>query len=1519
MNENCKSLVLQDKYNIETFLYPAFIFILLHRNGGYKSNAEDRILNGDRTISPELSERPNRVQKEFKYTTPKQGGTRREQYVMKYSSPERTRSGNSMTSHYHGERALSKRSDQSQLGRKKSKDNTKNENDGNRDIIRSSQSCSRMVKSNPILNKTPESNARHMSQKYDLLHKEKGSESQNTRWIASSNRKTPVDNESNHPIHFESNMSPKASVQTQTPKSYTRDLRIETRHARESDHARHSVDNYEDRRIVSPARGEQSNQVVYAERRQIRYRDREFHSPPQLSYERNMEHNYTNKPVFTTHHREPTRNNDHRGAELRLPHAININNQIDMLPHGKEHTKISNYCIDDSFVSPMKRQTQLQGAHQSCSRLPSSPTYRRETDLSDRPSSVFSINQCIENQHSNQSERRSSNQSERRSSNQSERRSNNQSERISSNQSERRSNNQSERRSSTQSERRSKNEPRARVQRHDSRSSETSPILATKARVSSSNKSSTINPIILRQAKTRSSFGLPECNRVSEHQLSAAQMRFRNENKKVSVMERLSPCLTRSNYEESADMYVDRSESPGKGVRRSQGSTSRHLVSNKRCDNTVDMNASLDEINNTTYNKLKSPIHLKEMRDTVHGKNSVLQSPPMSPGKSIRSKSGLISPIQERFKIKHKKSEILTAENLDMLNQSFNDSLIDVSVNRSALNASALGNDSHEKVTQWLCHIEFDEESPNKDCVSDLSAQKRDIGQMHNDRVQMKIESAGNHFYVGSQTDTKGKHHVPDGNRLNHQLKNYSPEGNEKLSRPPSKRFKSCTKEETDDTHKPSTGHIAKGNMHSFSHRFKGMSNKDLMRILSDNSEISTLVSMKPKLGRVEDLQETKNDVMFNSKTVEVSTVLESSMTSIFVNENRLPHAGNEAAYSDKMKQVNSNNLSPYHNDTLGNGSKLPHTGKEAAYLDKMKQINSNSLSPYHNVSVDDRRKLSPKLPLKERYSRQSPYNTTARSDSQINRQSPYNITARSESQINRQPHYNITARSESQINRQSPYNTISRSDNKITRESPYNTTSRSDFQINRQSPYNTTARSDSQMSRQSPCNTSARSDSRINRQSPYNTSARSDSQISSPKSPGRQNGRDPKSKYGDATKSTERCLSYESKKRQQNSSRRNQSVDTDSLNEYCEEGGQERCSCDDIENKHMDLYETFTSENSNHRSPYEKSRYQLQTKTFETRQDSPCTSMSKLKLNTPRSRGHTQERSPLAERGRHFEQIPCKSQTTSSEGEIYEKSDLVSAMSNRDSYDMVHSTISKSVEDKYCSLSSKRIEIVEEIDKKVKHYESGKENFNVSFKTNNQKTKSKKSLFTVSGKTDRDGQRYDTALNTKANNICEPNDCFKIPSPSLVRRQGGSSSSRQRNICNEPNDIIERGRKHLSVGESSKVNLTSKNLKAFQIENCQSFSKGKPDFKSSVQQCVRSERANVNSIPLQSDKHPMGKTQSSGHSEGKKVNPFDYVHSTPIHPGVKFSLNETLSTIFGSEEKEQDQDQDDDVMLIDE
>ena len=60
-----------------------------------------------------------------------------------------------------------------------------------------------------------------------------------------------------------------------------------------------------------------------------------------------------------------------------------------------------------------------------------------------------------------------------------------------------------------------------------------------------------------------------------------------------------------------------------------------------------------------------------------------------------------------------------------------------------------------------------------------------------------------------------------------------------------------------------------------------------------------------------------------------------------------------------------------------------------------------------------------------------------------------------------------------------------------------------------------------------------------------------------------------------------------------------------------------------------------------------------------------------------------------------------------------------------------------------------------------------------------------------------------------------------------------------------------------------------------------------------------------------------LGKTRSLAHSEGKRVNPFDYVHSTPIHPGVKFSLNETLSTIFGSEETEQDQD--DDVMLIDE
>ena len=195
----------------------------------------------------------------------------------------------------------------------------------------------------------------------------------------------------------------------------------------------------------------------------------------------------------------------------------------------------------------------------------------------------------------------------------------------------------------------------------------------------------------------------------------------------------------------------------------------------------------------------------------------------------------LISPIQEKYKVKHKKSELLTLENIDLLNQSFNDGFVNVSQNKSSLNAS-LVNENKQKISEWLENLDCTEDSIHKKCFTES-----DGGNVEVSLDKNKFEDKRN---FENEEYRKGNSHKG----LNRSERDSF---DDSVSKPPSKRFKTGNKD-TDasvkEMHKLSSGFIAKSNQHAFHERFKGMSKREMKAFLeSDESGVSTLIDLKPK------------------------------------------------------------------------------------------------------------------------------------------------------------------------------------------------------------------------------------------------------------------------------------------------------------------------------------------------------------------------------------------------------------------------------------------------------------------------------------------------------------------------------------------------------------------------------------------------------------------------------------------------------------------------------------------------
>ena len=1219
-----------------------------------------------------LSERPNHEQVKSRYNTVDQAYQRTEQYSDKCSNVVKVPTNNFVAAS-HDERVPFQSNNKSKSDRKNSEEKRKNEKFDAKDNIRGSYSCSRILYQDKDRNKSYDSSSKYECLSRRSLHSawdENECGSHNEGWNnreLSSGRKHSADSDSSFRSYaniehyiIEETLSPKASVQTQTTKSYTRDISMGHRYVRGSVNDRQqNFERYEDNKILSSTRSEQGIVTSYAERRQMNSKDKEFLPPLKLSHGR-MNISVNDHKPMSLQSREMNGNCNHREAHLKSPNMTKDSNQIDTQLNSplRFQVKTNRGSYDNAiFVSP----TRCQKTCESGSQIFSPPAYRKVNISGSVNSEFIPLGQCQKKQNGVTSEYDSITESNIM--------------------------------SPTQYERKSERD-----------------LFSTNTKYSVKDK-------------------------VYRNNMAVPVQQLRTENIKMSFCESPNKYHVCNHNEKQFDTSTEECKKLNKEKSRYPESLSKYMVSDSQHKLREDlMTSPLNKRNISSCNTdlLKSPIYSNNSGGYENQKESHMKSP--SSSQEIRLKSQLISPIQDRFRTKHKRSEILTAENLDLLNQSFNDSFMNVSVNQSSLNAS-LGNEKHEKVTQWLCHLESDEESPNKISLSaKVSVRKPEI------RMQVKDKSGSpaNGLHGEGKIDSEINSHVLDGNNkrnTNHQFTDSVCFFDQKLSRPPSRRFKTFSKESV-DTHKPSTGYIAKGTTPCFPHKFKGMSNKELMRILtSDTSEISNLVSLKSKSGNLSDLQQTKDDI------------------SDF-------RAGQQFLVTQK---------------------ELTESMKKS--VSRIQQTNTDTPSPYCCLSGDDRRKLSPKLPVRDKTPRQTPYSALTRSD----------------------------------------YQTLSPSLSKQEHKD--------------------------------------------------------------------RNG--VKSKHREITSTTENFSSYEMENKKQNFVRQSAKyTDTDSINEYCEEGGQERCCCDDIENKHMDLYDSFSSvETSNFRSPHLQSRYEFQSKNFENNnQASPCTSMSKLKLNTPRSRRYHQERSPLADRGlsRHTEQETHQHQQEAYSEQVLNKYDRVVTAHDKNTHYGRFCTDLRCTEDKIGTVSSEIIGTVQKLGMTYKNHESEKENFqDVSFGSNHCKIKSKKSLLTVSSKTGTDNYMVARESNRDVSNF-ETDNCFKVPMSSpVIEKQNSSTVIRNDRFINrQVSGHNQRGNHLNNVAERSKM----EKVKNTETRNVRPVSKRNASVGISKQSISRPER--------------------------RFVNQFDYVHSTPIHPGVKFSLNETLSTIVGSEDTEQE---DDDVMLIDE
>ena len=781
--------------------------------------------------------------------------------------------------------------------------------------------------------------------------------------------------------------------------------------------------------------------------------------------------------------------------------------------------------------------------------------------------------------------------------------------------------------------------------------------------------------------------------------------------------------------------------------------------------------------------------------------------------------SQLISPIQERFKTR---SEVLTAENLDMLNQSFNDSYINISQNQSALNVS-MAEENKEKISQWLDMLESSEEALNDVCFPKAVTQSHETKFEPRGQGRIKQDKQHNMSHLQNQSEVL---------RLENEFQKSDVEkftsSNEDISdirvtKPPSKRFKVSNKDDTFDIHKPSTGYIAKANAQSVHHRFKGMTNKELKAFLtSDDSGVSTLVSIKPKQAYMIDTQQNK----FNK-------------------------------HSSKAVVSENTYAPPY--EQLGFSTNQQEQGVSEE---------CTQLCSCNNMSKEVGRNSSPKVQTRDRTSRKAPYSASSRA-----------LTpASSAKSVTRDCHETNISRDTS-----STYSVKQIENQDISRK--YNRYSASSKEYDKRYNHRKDKRHDF----------AYENEEHLTTQTSYEEGVIGHTSLSEDNENERQE-RQNYVKHSDNFTDT----------------------DTASLHEYCEEGGHESCSCDDIENRHENLYESFESVDgpdirspkvqfklrspyaytpSNTRTPDLQSSCRTRSKDCQNdNQESPSVSMAKLKLNTPQSRRHHLVNSPLADSGgNRISYLESQKSDTRNQSKSL-PNHFNSDITDRD----VRHVQQKSAN--FEPMRNSQIQIrnsgtdIETYSNTegftIEQGDSEKENYKqVSVRSNNQKTKSKKSLFTVVGKTSTANE-----MAMKPNCNFETDNCFKLPiSPFVQKRPFSAASKRNLTAVNEkqiaPSEIKYQSKPNVNrFGE--RVNT------------------GKPSDRSKDSEQRGTKPVSQTCFSARPTKPYLQRPVN------RFTNQFEYAQSTPVHPGIRLSLNETFSTILGSEETEMEHE--DEVMLID-
>ena len=1004
-----------------------------------------------------------------------------------------------------------------------------------------------------------------------------------------------------------------------------------------------------------------------------------------------------------------------------------------------------------------------------------------------------------------------------------------------------------------------------------------------------------------------------------------------------------------------------------------------------------------DILNTNDRNYRTTPVKcIKSKLENQYGED--VKSPSTTQPKIVNLP--LMSPIQEKYKVKHKRSEVLTLENIDLLNQSFNDSFVNVSQNRSPLNAS-LVNDNKQKVTDWL---------DNLNCTED-SLQKMSFTELDSGNSEGSLEQEEN-----SESNSS---HKMQGYRKEHYHRGLNRSERESFddsfSKPPSKRFKTGNKDTGSsirEIHKLSAGFIAKTNSHAFHERFKGMSKREVKAFLeNDESGVSSLINLKPKSNALyvddyssfpgspeTDLEVVSWDGVRGDPNVYLDQVREDSI--VYLDKVRgNPNAyldqatgdpnvyldqvrGDPNAYLDKARgdlnacldkargdpdeylgQVRGN-PTVYLNQVRGNPNTYldqvredPNAyldqarGDPNAYLDQSSPVSDklqyelpvegSLMSPNARQSRESMRNMSPKSTKRDRSARKIPYSAVSRTDKRVSsapsaRREVYplkRVTSYFGENLNDNDIHNVNDNHDDKcrVDRGREINTI---------ETLMSPVAKHREQFEKLNVYTSNDNNRVQ----------CRQEEKIRQLFLAKERHRCADKISGnryndnlDRIATRQNvikhtkdkGTDTASLY----KYQNGILRRQDAK-SKHTRQREKFTDTASLNEYCEEGGQESCSCDDIQDRREDLYESFESANeedlgspnvtlqssimspvpeskpklssckidikspyvkpNNKSTPYQLSKGRTQYEEDRIRQDSPCTSMAKLKINTPRSRRNL-ERSPFANNDNRNHSSDFNRRSFQSET----NDKLMKGRGGEQLYEHNSNVLERKNSSKITIPTAERpLSRLSNETFTIEPVENEKENYlEPLLVSNNQRSKSKKSLFTVVGKNNIDKVRQNTEDDkvrpenkpAKTSSGLEADSCFKLPvSPPVQKRPNNSVLNP--NLHHEK-FILPKNSSRTDQTVSDKLNrmasasLVPERVKVSEIKKTDSISKQQASGRHSRQGDKRSETKPV-------------------------VNQFHYAQSTPVRPGVRLSLNETFSTIVGTEETEMEQDEE--VMLID-